>query len=324
MAIIWCGGEEIDFPDYTSPPTNTAYYRAAYARTALRPASNGYIGPGDILPATPWWLSFRAPFGANVYADTFFRLVRSDHSLRGFYLTHSGAATNIVSLSRHDGTATTFLADTGAVQVTEGASNIRKWDIYVDPVQAGVFRLYADGVLILEYLGDMRCPGSLGPPTRPRWLQGYAGWDSISEVILADEDTRLFSVKTLAPNAAGDINTFTAGSYADIDETAFSDADTAYSSTPEQDLQVNLTGMPAGNFIVKAVKSVQRIADGVGGMGMQIGIKANGVLDLSETIPLAAAWENHERIWHTNPGTNNRFTPEDVEALQLAFRSKAV
>jgi hypothetical protein len=123
---------------------------------------------------------------------------------------------------------------------------------------------------------------------------------------------------------AGDANTFTAGTYADINEVAINDANTTHSNTPEQDLQVALGHLPTGAFVVKAIKAAARLSDGVGGMGMQIGIKTNGVALLSPTIPLAGAWGTYEGLLQQNPVTANNFTVDEINALQLACRSKAV
>ena len=86
----------------------------------------------------------------------------------------------------------------------------------------------------------------------------------VSEVILADEDTRHFvGVASLAPSAAGDTNTWDSGAYTDIDEAVLDDADMLKSGTAAQDFNCNLNDLPAGDFDIGGVKVTARAVRGV-------------------------------------------------------------
>ena len=82
--------------------------------------------------------------------------------------------------------------------------------------------------------------------------------------------------------------------------------------------------MPAGDFICKGVRVAVRATDGVGGIGIQIGVKTNSTVDLGASITLGGVWETDEKLYQLNPVTSNRFTPAEIEALQIAVKSVAV
>jgi hypothetical protein len=155
---------------------------------------------------------------------------------------------------------------------------------------------------------------------------GTNGW--MSEFIVADEDTRLFSLSTLAPNAAGDANAWTqttAGSngYQDLNETAIDDAAVWYTNATGQDAQVNLTNLPAGTFTVKAVKIEARCARTAGSTAgsIALGVKSGGTIDPGAAQAQQTAWATYERYMAQNPVTANAWQPSDVNALQLNLRS---
>ena len=103
-----------------------------------------------------------------------------------------------------------------------------------------------------------------------------------------------------------------------------SDSDKIYSSTADADFQANLTEMPTGTFSVKAVKVAARCVDGSGSKGIALGIKSGGTVNVGDTETCAGYWQTKERLMTVNPVTGVSFTPEDIEALQVNLRAKAL
>ena len=317
MSILWCGGEDIDFPNgnAVSVTNNSGFWsRSGYTRCSL--SSSGGISKSTYFPGGPVtsaWITFR--WRPDNSAKTVG--VGVEGSARSLWLGFAGSGWTHLQLSTYDGTTLTPLTITDGAILVDALQRI-DWHIQ-DFGAAATVTVYVDGALVLTYTGDVTVPGM----TDFSCLVLGSGYLRGSEFVVSDQDTRLFSLVTLYPTGAGDANTFTAGGYGDVDESVISDADTAHSDTPEQDLQVALADLPAGDFIVKAVKLAARITAGDGGMGMQIGVKTNSTLALGSTITLVGAWETHEALLAANPVTANVFTPAEINALQLAFQSKA-
>jgi len=318
MTILWCGGEGIDFSGSPVASTNTDYKRNDFARCSLYKDAifPSYPFPGGEI--TSGWVSGRVwtqPLTSSTYNSNIFGL--TDSSGKGLWLKK---ASGYLSLLLYDGTTWATLQTSASVLFNTG--NIDKLDIQLTSYGASAnVKVYFNDTLVIDYTGDISISGVTGFACVAGY--GKSGAAAISELIAADEDTRLMSLKTLAPVAAGDSSEWT-NDYTSIDEVTNSDADTVFTETASQNFQCNLTGMPIGDYIVKAVKVAARMTDGVGGMGVKQGIKTNSTLALSDTITLGGVWETHEQMYQNNPVTSNRFTPAEIEALQLAFQSAAV
>ena len=327
MSVIWCGGEDIDFNEglIIALTTSATYFRSAYSRCAITPNGNGFSRSTVFAsPITSGWISSHIYFVSSALGtdDNFAIGFGVRGATKGIYIGNSKITSGRIAIFKYDGVTNTELAmDDGVTPYSE----LHKWDIQlINYGASGTVKVFYDTTLILEYTGDLSISGVTGFDCVAINQGGGTNEDIyISEIIVADEDTRLMSLKTLAPAASGDASEWTNG-YGNIDEATLSDADTVYTATADQNFQCNLTGMPAGDFICKGVKICARMTDGVGGMGVQMGIKTNSTLDFGDTITLGGVWDSYEELYQNNPVTSNRFTPAEIEALQLAFKSVAV
>ena len=328
MSIIWCGGEKIDFMKNSvgniTVEYNSNYCRSAYARCYIL-LGGGAVRPvisNDFTPVgSGTWLHWVAHYQSTAAIDTDCFPVGLINSTTGDAIGVGFDANDYWSIGKRTsaGTVTWFVSEN--IKSIDGDNNI--YDLHIENYGvSGAIHFYVNGSLLLTYSGDITV-GSTTEFNRIRLDQTNGTWGSMySELIVADENTRLMSLKTLVPNGAGDASQWD-GTYANVDEYSINDADTVYTDVVEEDMQFALTGMPAGNFICKGVKIAARATDGIGGIGMQMGIKTNGVVHLGDTITLGGAWDNYEAFFNQNPETENRFTPAEIEALQLAFRSKS-
>jgi len=326
MSIIWCGGEELDFikNSVNAPAFASSYSRTSYARGAIQLYAHNTPYLSNIFTSvnSNTWLHWYMQHQSGTVIDTNCFPVGLYNSVTGDAIGVNFNASDYWCISKRTaaGTITNFVEDTVAAI---SLNTLTSYDLHIETYgSSGAIHFYRNGNLMLTYTGDITV-GSTTDFNQVQLRRINSTWGTyISEIIVADEDTRLMSLKTLAPNAAGDTNNWE-GTYANIDELAYSDADTIYTDTVEEDAIFNLTGMPAGDFICKAVKIVFRGTDGVGGIGVQAGIKTNSALHLGSTITLGGVWDQYEQLYNQNPETLNRFTPAEIEALQIAFRSKS-
>lgn len=317
MGIIWCGGEDIDFPNGSVPSGSTTSCRTTYSRRGLV-STDGFAKSNIFTGISSGWLRFyRFYNGAWTQYNRLYDIGLIDYSSgKGLFFGRSGA-NDRVGLYTYNGSTYTLLAE----ETDKSAASSGFFDLHIQNFgEASVLKLYKNGQLIIEFSGDSSISGitELNCVALYNYFTGY-----YSEFILADEDTRLMSLKTLAPNAAGDTSDWN-GAYTAIDEVTNSEADLVYTDEFDQDFMCNLTGMPAGDFICKGVKIAARVADGIGGIGVQLGIKTNSTVDVSATHELEGVFETVEQLYQQNPITSNRFTPAEIEALQAVLRSKEV
>lgn len=313
MTILWCGGEDIDFPNGVTVESN--YMRPEYARVSLYKNAIFTSVPFTGGEITSGWISAQCrtsnSYAISAYDSVLFGI--TDSIGKGLW---TKKAIGKLQLRTYDGTTWVTLAESTSILFDTG--NIDKIDIQLTSYGAASnVKVYHNGTLVIDYTGDTTISGVTGFAH----VSGYGkfSYGNMSEFIVADEDTRNMSLKTHAPNAAGDINEWT-GAYTDIDETTLSDADTIQATADSQDFQCNLTGMPAGSFICKGVKVSARNLDG-SSLGAKIGIKTNSTVDVGAVINTGGVWANSERLYQVNPVTGVAFTPAELEALQLAFES---
>lgn len=318
MSIIWCGGEDIDFPNGHIPSGAASACRTNYSRIGLV-SLDGFAKSNIFTAISSGWLRFfrfkNMPWNQNIRA---YDIGIVDYSSnKGLFFGRS-AVDDRIGIFTYNGTSTYALlaAETGNSAASHGFFDIHITDFGV----TSVIKVYKDGQLIIDFSGDSSISGisTLNCISLYTNLGGY-----YSEFIVANEDTRLMSLKTLAPNAVGDSSDWN-GAYTTIDEITKSDADVVYTSEFDQDFMCNLTGMPVGDFICKGVKIATRVTDGIGGIGVQVGVKTNSEVDVSDTHELGGVFETVEQLYQENPITNNRFTPAEIDALQVVLRSKEI
>jgi len=142
-----------------------------------------------------------------------------------------------------------------------------------------------------------------------------------SEVIVAERDTRTLHLKTLAPKADGESEW--TGSYTDINEIIASEATTIYTDVVDRTATFEVTGMPAGDFSVRAVRiSGRAVRAETGPTGIQMGVEVGEAQGFSETILVDQGWQPVSTMFETNPVTGQAWKPSEISALKLALKSK--
>jgi hypothetical protein len=226
-----------------------------------------------------------------------------------------------VALIKYDGTTKTELA----AEVGDSLTNITLHKLDMQLINYGAtatVNVYVDGVLVITYTGDVTVSGVTALDSVFLGVCSLNGAD-ISEIIVADEDTRNLSLVTMAPNGAGDTQDWT-GAYTDIDEITLDDADLIYTDVAAKDQQCNLINIPSGSFACKAVKISARATKSVdASIGtLKLGIKS-GTVDVDAGHALTTGWVTYERLMLVNPVGGLAFTVAELNALQGDFQSSA-
>jgi len=320
MAILWGGGEDIDFPNFTVGVNTTGNYRS-FARCGIYASAGARSKPFSATVITSAWLRFcRAGWGGGNSSIKDCGLCKTG-ALAGWWIGTSTTA-NKIGLWKREGTTWTLVASEPGISLGDATYHMIDMQI-IDYGASGTINVFLDGSVnpLFSYSGNISISGVDGFDCVG--LIGSSSYGFISEIIAADEDTRLMTLKTLVPNASGDTNEWV-NDYTTIDEITNSTSDTVYTTAVDKSFQCNLTGIPTGDFICKGIRIAVKCTDGVGGVGVQLGVKSNSAVALGETITLAGTWDTIESMLNENPTTMNRFTPTEIEDLQLTIKSVAL
>lgn len=331
MGLIWVGGEEIDFPNGNIPIVETigTYRNSNYARCALSQSqSASYQGarsqafPGGSV--TSCWFHFRLYH--NVYGDIKNRLycgLGKSGTSCGLWIALSSTSASKIQLCKCDGSTITNLAnESGNSLATVKLYTI---DLHITSFGAsGNVKVYVDGqsTPVIDYTGDLTLTGMTTLDCA--LVQGvYEYYQAlISEVIVSTEDTRTYLLRTLAPNAAGDLNEWDGDGYTGIDEVALDDADRIYTDVADEDFLCNLLNIPSGAFGVLGIKIAARACKSADAsiQTLELGVKSQGSIDVDSGHTMTTAWVTYERIAETING--NPLTQALLDLLQLCLESE--
>lgn len=306
MTIIWCGGEDIDF---TGTWVTGIHYDTL---SRIAPGGDGTtLYSNTFSPITSGWVHFLISSGGYFTMNTG---IANFESKKGIIL-RAFAGDSLLYLKKYNDITLTSLNPSLI------GNTIYQFDIYLQNYSSnGNIKIYVNGVLTIDYTGDITIPDVsyfdciqiLGP-----------GWGSgTNQIIVSDNDTRNMSLCTNYLNASGDINDFT-GTYINIDEIINSDSDIIYTNTVNQKFQANLSDLPSAGYSIVGGKLVYRATKGTSGLNLQHGIKANNTEYLETSTGLTSGWKSYEKIYQVNPDTGLLFTPAEIDALQIEFKTIA-
>jgi len=320
MAILACYGEDIDFiaPASVSVGTSSGAYRSAYARCSLSCFSGTRTLPFAGGAITSAWLSAYVSFNTGLSNRKWLGLVSSASGNNSGIWIGVGSSTSKLALFKFDGTTLTTLAS----EAGNSLGGLSKIDVQlVNYGSSSLVNVFVNGALVIAYSGstaisgvsNLDCVGMAGDSTSNQGM---------SEIIVADEDTRSFSLLTMAPTGAGTTDQWT-GAVTTINGTSFSDANPNFTNTTGQDQQANITDPPTGIFGVKAVKIAARAAPSVGSTPTKIklGYNSGGTVAVGVAQTLTNSFATYEQLDATNPVTGTAWSFSDLAALQVDIKS---
>ncbi len=327
MSILWAGGEDIDFPNGGSLTTVTTagQFRAGYARLGLTPPTGNvlcksvpFVG-GAVSSA---WLSAQINYTPDRFSAVFRVMIGFGQSGTSNCVMLGTDSSNPLkmALNTFNGTTTTQIASESGTQWQTG---LQKIAIQVFSGGSPGINVYNNGSLVFTYSGLALSTfdsvfimfGTSGPLT---------GTFAISEIIVANEDTRSLNLCTIFPNGNGTTDNWT-GTYTTVNETTISDASPNYVNATAQDQQYTGNSLPAGAWSIKALKMAARLAVSAGPV---TAAKVDLGYNLSSTIGfggspliLTNSYTTYEQLDSVNPVTSAAWTQTQVNALQFDLRS---
>lgn len=324
MAILWCGGEDIDFPNGSALLSNTTACRPGYARTGVSAS-----GPAWSLPfvgggITSGWVSNYSSYNSSgVTSLLAFGLVSSASGNGSGIWLGNGSAAGSVALFKYDGTTTTQLASNGVAYWTVNTVVVNKFDMQIINYGASsTVNVYVNGALAFNFVGSTAITGvSSLDCVGIRW--GTAGnTRGMSEFIVADEDTRSMSVVTMAPSAAGTTDNW-AGLFSAVNPIVINDANSVTTNTVALDEQFNLIDLPTGVFSIPMVKVTARASTSTGATATKIalGVNSGGTVAVGSNITLTTSFADQEQFFANNPVTSAAWTQAQMNPLQVNMRS---
>lgn len=144
-----------------------------------------------------------------------------------------------------------------------------------------------------------------------------------SQIIVADEPTIGMRLFTMYPSGAGATSQFT-GSYAAVDEIAYSDSDYVFSDT-NGDVSTfagTLVGALIG-YTIRSVGASARAKCGAGGpQNLRLVLRSGGVnYPSGSDIPLDVGYTANQVVWETDPNTTLDWTATDAAAIQFGVKA---
>jgi hypothetical protein len=325
---LWTGGEDIDFPGSgaaasASPPST--YYRPGYARGAVycnTASANNMASPcwSTIFPGgavTAAWLHFQYRNSAANVALMGLGTYGTDNAV--WLYCNGTPATGLYSATSSGGTS---LATESGDSCAGGS--LTQFDISVTGYGGtATVNVYANAgtVPIITWTGTLS-PG--GAASFNSVFLGNLGGSShgASEIIVSTSDTRPMSLVTLAPAGAGTTNTWTSGTYSNIDALTNNVASIINSQASAQNFAATLNALPSGSFTVLGVKVIANgITNGTAPTSIAPGIYSHSTVEVPSATALNAYWFPVETYYSTNPATGVGFTAVDIANLQIYLTS---
>jgi hypothetical protein len=331
MAILWCGGEDLDFPNSVAPTVSTtaAQFRAGYARCNVTPPVVNTMIKSMVFPGgavTSAWVTFRAyitSVGARNSLAFGFGL---SGTAKGLFIGSDSASFQKTALSKYDGTTITQLASEAGTSIP--TASVHRWDIQLTNYGASAtVNVYLDGALLINFSGDVTVSGVTNVDSIFIGLQANSSttWAS-SEIIVADEDTRSFpGLVTMAPNGAGTTTNWTNNAFTNLNGTTISDAQPVSSNTNAQLQEYNLIDLPTGTFVIKAVMIAARMAksQAPGVTQVELGYNSGGSVayGTGATKALTTGYTTYNQLDSINPVTGVAWVQSDMNGLQIDMQA---
>ncbi len=328
MTILWCGGEDIDFPLGANPPVvNSSAPRAGYARTDISSSGFGCSNPFPGGAITDCWFSFH-PSKSNTPATStlFCGLVKASVGLSsGLWVGVSTSSASKLALFTYNGTTKTQLAAESGTSWSVGGNLNQRIDVRVASFGASAtVEVYFNGALIISFTGDVGMSGTVTSVDS----MGISGLltTSMSEFIVTTEDVRAYTgLVTMALTGAGTLQDWTSPTFSNINQTNFSDANPASSNTNAQEVEYNVTNMPSGTFSVRAVKIAARMAKSATPAVTQVELGYdNGGTDgygTGATKAVTTSYTTYEQLDTVDPTTSSAWLLADMNGLQLNMKA---
>jgi hypothetical protein len=302
-------------------------YRTAFARagfgvqngtTVADPPANRWQTSTFSSSASLWvHANFQATVGTGTTSNEQILLVRSPDGVSRIVLRQTGVAGTMKVSTRN---AAGSFVDLGTASGTWAASTNTSLDLFINYVGAGAVKLYLAGVLVVNFSGDPRTDAAttLNRVDFASVGNGSNAGNSCtwSEIIIADEDTRAMALWTLAPQAAGNTQSWTPNTLGNINKATINDGTLISTSTNNALSQwTTPTSAPAGNWDVKAIVQEARVEVGTTGpqhFDWSLRTASTDFTGGASNAPTTSFSNFNNFIWATNPNTSAAWAIGDI------------
>lgn len=342
MGVLWCGQEDIDFPNGTggasivdqATASGGGTGRTGWTRTELRSSSFAHAVCSKPFPGgaiTSGWFTFRTNPSNPETNQLLAGLVSSSASyLKGLWVGFSSSSSTKLALFTFDDTTKTQLAaesgNSGPLTAsTQIAVNIASFGA------TATITVYVAGVLIITFTGDVTLSSSISSVDSFAVMETPTGGSTvggISECIVSTDDVRAYlGLQTLALTGAGTLQDWSSPTYTNINGTKISDSTPTFSNTNNQEVEYNITDpASAGSYSVAAVKIAARAAlsSTPAVTKLELGYDSGGTdgFGTGATKTLTPIYDTYEQLDTVNPVTAVAFVQSEMNALQLNMTAK--
>lgn len=332
MSILWCGGEDIDFPNLNGATItmDTSSNRfTARARGCLRTNSTANWCWSNAFPGgavTDCWFSFQFYNSNNGITGKCVGLVNTASGNGSGLWLGQGTSDGKISLYKFDGTTQTTLATSAAIVHPSGTVTLARFDVEVVSYGASTtVNVYVNSVLLLTYSGNPLV-GAVTDLDAVAFsaLSTSSAQFGLSEFIVSDEDTRSVSgLMTMALTGAGTTNQWANNTYSNINGQSISDSNPASDNTNGEQQQYNLTDLVAGTYSIKMVKISARLAKSASPAVTKValGYNSGGSVAVGSSLSVTGAYTTYEQFDATSPVTSAAWAQSDMNGLQVNLKA---
>lgn len=318
MTILFAGGEMGAFipADADCVELSTGSFNSSFARCAL--LINGattYAESAHWTNETDCWLHFDLLVDRTTGSGSETTYLSAyDSSDTEVYRIRMSQASAVMTVKQYYWNGSTFTQL--GTSFTTNMDTLNTFDVHVDFSASGSGTIYLSGTQRLTGTADLSGLNGISYVRLRGSLECY-----YSQVMAADESTIGWRLKTVPATGAGATTDWT-GTYAEIDEIVYSDADFINSDTADQvELFSHGSTIPTG-YVVNGVAVTARAKCGTGGpQNLQMAIRSGGTTYVSSSIALDAGYTANVNIWETDPATSAAFTTSAITSLQFGVKS---
>lgn len=332
MTILFAGGEDTSFTSVGTVSVDTVNFRTDWARRSLfmsggaaDPPANRMVTPTFSSSSVVWVHEQSQPQSASTTNGNQGLIVRSPDAVGRIYIRQTSTIGQL-KVDKRDaaGTFTNLFTASGTTFSTGALHAI---DLKINYVSSGEVTLWIDGTQVGTFSGDPRTDAATTlNKVDFSSLQTGNVWHS--EIIIADEDTRGMGLWTLAPQAAGNTQSWTPNTVGNISDTTINDA-TLISSSSNNDLSewTTPTSAPSGSWAVKAIVQEARVRVGTTGPQHFDWLIRTASADYTAGVsnaPTTTFSNFNNQIWTTNPNTATAWAITDIASgFNLGIKSLA-
>ena len=329
MAILFAGGEAEGFKmngvNVLTGTTTSGRYDPTRSRGAVEVLLTDRASVDLVVGETEIWVHAAIAFNRAGAGDTNPFIVLID----------SATGREVVRVFKNAGLNVCFSYWNGAAyQTVVGSFTVTEEQVYVFDLHlliadtGGEIAVYVDQVLSASFSGDTLHSGFSQIDqvvfASDNTAGGIAGC-FLSQVVIADEDTRGMSVRTLEVSGAGATNGWTDGDRTDIDEAlTINDADRMTSDTADQVATFALGNHDITGYDVLGVSVVMRGKKAASGpQNMQAAVRVDGTDYFSGNLNEIEAdlYGPQWNIWTLSPDTSSDWTQAELDALEAGMKS---